>query len=335
MRNLWNKMEQPLEASVVIDADELEATMKRAKEQTAIIPPEEAPAKETSPNEFSWGNLTLESLSKPPTAQPTVTKAAPTPAPSTPVAKPQEPTAKTFDDSQTKSGFAMSPRFTATNFKIPKNLDAPDREITNVATVPGASLKSDMSFTSTKTIMPFPERTSQFTFTRTIYSSQVILEAEPKIQNNQDPQQALLSAFRILQDYYKKLMWVVRDQKGFAFPIACNSEWEFTEAAWNEPMNFKSPNPFRTAKFTQKPYHGPVYKNSATEKFFKMWNHGNTPDQFTIVPINMFGKVFGYLVGCEKGPHFHPVHSLEMMNVASKDLLDTFIKIHKQMNKAA
>lgn len=223
-------------------------------------------------------------------------------------------------------GVNMNPSFTESNYNIP--------EITNV--VRASKPKSnDTNFTSTKTIMPFPDRTTQFTFIRTVYSDQVIIEAKAKIQENTDPQDALISAFRILKDYYKKLMWVVRDQKGYAFPIACNAEWEFTEEAWNLSMDFKTPNPFRIAKLTQKPYHGAIVKNRASDQFFKQWGDGSYPDVMSIVPVKLDGKVFGYFVGCEKGPHFQNSQSIELMESVCNELIVAFIRIHRELAKAS
>jgi hypothetical protein len=345
MKNLWGKMEQPLEASVVIDSLEFsESTLLRNmrpershSEEPKLVA--ETPTEEPVPLEISFSNLKTErSASSNP--RPSPFKAPPPPPPtaekiSTGTPKAPAAPAEKFEDSFSRSDIAINPRFTATNYTLPKEFAKEiAKEVTNVAKIPGVAARKEATFTTTKTIMPFPERTSQFTFTRTIYSSQVILEAEAKIKDNNDPQKALLSAFKILQDYYKKMMWVVRDQKGYAYPIACNAEWDFTEEAWNEPMAFKHPNPFRIAKLTQKPYHGPVFASPATDKYFKLWNNGKRPDFFSVVPIMMYGKVFGYLVGCEKGPHFHKTHSLEMMEVVGKELLETFVNIHKTLSKA-
>lgn len=219
----------------------------------------------------------------------------------------------------------INPNFSQSNYNIP--------EITNVVRAQGKS--SDTNFTSTKTIMPFPDRTTQFTFIRTVYSDQVIIEAKAKIHENTDPQDALISAFRILKDYYKKLMWVVRDQKGSAYPIACNAEWEFTEEAWNLAMDFKTPNPFRIAKLTQKPFHGAISKNSASDAFFKQWGNGSYPDVISIVPVKLHGKVFGYFVGCDRGPHFNPDQSIELMESVCNELISAFVRIHKDLAKAS
>lgn len=220
----------------------------------------------------------------------------------------------------------INPNFSVTNYDVP--------EITNVVRAPN-SKGSDTNFTNTKTIMPFPERSTQFTFIRTVYSDQVIIDAKAKIQENTDPQDALISAFKILKDYYKKLMWVVRDHKGYAFPIACNTEWEFTEEAWNTPMDFKTANPFRIAKLTQKPYHGAIANNTASDHFFKQWANGTYPDVMSIVPVKINGKVFGYFIGCEKGSHFQDNHSLELIESVCTELVATFIRIHKELAKAS
>jgi hypothetical protein len=375
MQGLWKKLEQPLESTVIIDNLEFsEATLLST---TANAPSENSNKPETSKPKTKTTTVATSASVEPTPAAPslldlnfsnlitasepesTAPKTAPpmTPQPATPAAtaaspkpdaKPKvqpPPPHPNMDDSFSRSDINISPKFTSTNYTLPKEFTdelakeraktkAAVKEVTNVAHIPRAS-KNEATFTATKTIMPFPERTSQFTFTRTIYSNQVILEAEAKIENNQDPQHALLSAFKLLQDYYKKLMWVVRDQKGYAYPIACNAEWEFTEEAWNQPMAFKHVNPFRTAKLTQKPYHGPVYSSPATDKYFRLWNQGKKPDFFTVVPITMYGKVFGYLVGCDKGPHFDKINSLEVMEMAGKELLETFINIHKIQSKAA
>lgn len=223
-------------------------------------------------------------------------------------------------------GVNVNPNFKETNFNIP--------EITNVVRARPAAA-SDSTFTTTKTIMPFPDRTTQFTFIRTVYSEQIIIEAKGKINENVDPQDALISAFRILKDYYKKLMWVVRDQKGQAFPIACNAAWDFSEEAWNLPMDFKTPNPFRIAKATQKPFHGPITKNRASDQFFSQWGDGTYPNVLSIVPVKLHGKVFGYFVGCEKGPHFQQQQSIELMESVCKELIQAFIRIHNELAKSA
>ncbi len=202
-------------------------------------------------------------------------------------------------------------------------------EITNVFKM--TSTPREASFTTTKTIMPFPDSTKDFTFIRTVYSEQVIVEAHGKVHDNKDPQEALISAFKVLKDYYKKIMWVVRDQKGRAFPIACNDSWSFSDEAWNTPINFKDANPFRLAKFTQKPYHGPVYKSPVNDYYFQLWNGGKYPDVLTIIPVKMGGKVFGYFVGCEKGTHYHPQQTLEIMESVCKELVDTFVRIHREL----
>jgi hypothetical protein len=180
--------------------------------------------------------------------------------------------------------------------------------------------------------MPFPERSTHFSFLRTVFSEQVILEARGKIKENTDPHQALICAFHILKDYYKKLMWAVRDQKGAVYPIASNSMWDFSEEAWNTPIDFKSPNPFRIAKFTAKPYHGEVYPNPINERFFQLWNNGKYPSVLTVVPVKMQGKVFAYFVGCEPALHFHPQNSLDIMQATCDELIQTFITIHKELN---
>lgn len=229
--------------------------------------------------------------------------------------------------SATKSTPSKNPSG-ASGFDIP--------EITNVAMVNTQITKTfNKEFTGTKTISPFPEKSTQFTFIRTVYSQQVILDANSKIQENSNPQDALVSAFRILKDYYNKIMWVVRDQKGYAFPIACNATWDFTETAWNEPINFKTPNPFRIAKLTQKPFHGPVSPNPTSDAFFKNWCNSTYPDVLSIVPVKLHGKVFGYLVACEKADYFSKDQSLILMESVCNELVTTFMSIHKELNKAS
>ncbi len=215
----------------------------------------------------------------------------------------------------------------------PENFERP--EITNVVTI---GQKAEFTFTNTKTIMPFPERSTHFSFIRTVFSEQIILEARNKVKENTDPHQALISAFCVLKDYYKKLMWAVRDQKGNVYPIASNSAWDFSEEAWNTPIDFKTPNPFRIAKFTAKPYHGEVYPNPVNDHFFQQWNSGKYPNVLTIVPVKLQGKVFAYFVGCEPSIHFHPTNSLDVMQATCDELIQTFVTIHKELsanNKAA
>lgn len=202
-------------------------------------------------------------------------------------------------------------------------------ETTNVVPI---EKPREITFTNTKTIVPFPDRSTHFSFLRTVFSEQVILEARGKVKENSDPHQALICAFHILKDYYKKLMWAVRDQKGAVYPIASNSMWDFSEEAWNTPIDFKSPNPFRIAKFTAKPYHGEIYPNPINERFFKLWNNGKYPSVFTVVPVKMQGKVFAYFVGCEPALHYHPVNSLDIMQATCDELITTFITIHKELN---
>ncbi len=202
-------------------------------------------------------------------------------------------------------------------------------ETTNVVPI---EKPREITFTNTKTIVPFPDRSTHFSFLRTVFSEQVILEARGKVKENSDPHQALICAFHILKDYYKKLMWAVRDQKGAVYPIASNSMWDFSEEAWNTPIDFKSPNPFRIAKFTAKPYHGEIYPNPINERFFKLWNNGKYPSVFTVVPVKMQGKVFAYFVGCDPALHYHPVNSLDIMQATCDELITTFITIHKELN---
>jgi hypothetical protein len=219
----------------------------------------------------------------------------------------------------------MNPNATSDQFNNP--------EITNV--VPLGKTKPEITFTNTKTILPFPDRSTHFSFIRTVFSEQVILEARGKIKENTDPHQALICAFHILKDYYKKLMWAVRDQKGAVFPIASNTAWDFTEEAWNTPIDFKSPNPFRIAKFTAKPYHGEVYPNPINDHFFQLWNSGKYPPVMTIVPVRLQGKVFAYFVGCEPALHYHPTNSLDIMKSTCDELIQTFVTIHKELNPKA
>lgn len=279
----------------------------------------------------------------PPTKAPPTTRApvAPTPSPvhkaqpqtpvspvtkleSAPPITHQEPMVIATSHLKNKN-LNINPSFTASNYNIP--------EITNV--VRAGAKATDSEFTSTKTIMPFPDRSTEFTFIRTVYSEQIIIEAKAKINENTNPQDALISAFRILKDYYKKLMWVVRDQKGHAFPIACNAAWDFTEEAWNLPMDFKSPNPFRIAKLTQKPFHGPITKNKASDEFFKQWGDGTYPNMMSIVPVKLHGKVFGYFVGCEKNAHFQSQQSIELMESVCSELIQAFVRIHQELAKSA
>lgn len=219
----------------------------------------------------------------------------------------------------------MNPNASADNFNTP--------EITNVVNV--GKTKSEITFTNTKTILPFPDRSTHFSFIRTVFSEQVILEARGKVKDNTDPHQALICAFHILKDYYKKLMWAVRDQKGAVFPIASNTAWDFSEEAWNTPIDFKSPNPFRIAKFTAKPYHGEVYPNPINDHFFQLWNSGKYPPVMTIVPVRLQGKVFAYFIGCEPALHYHPTNSLDIMISTCDELIQTFVTIHKELNPKA
>lgn len=206
-------------------------------------------------------------------------------------------------------------------------------EITNV--VKTGQQQKEVTFTNTKTILPFPERSTHFSFIRTVFSDQVILEARSKIKDCTDPHHALISAFHILKDYYKKLMWAVRDQKGAVYPIASNTAWDFSEEAWNTPIDFKSPNPFRIAKFTAKPYHGEVYPNPINDRFFSLWNNGKYPNVFTIVPVRLQGKVFAYFIGCEPAMHYHPTNSLDIMQSSCNELIQTFVTLHKELNPKA
>jgi hypothetical protein len=222
------------------------------------------------------------------------------------------------------SAVNMNPNAKAENFDVP--------EITNVIKLGN---KPEMTFTNTKTIMPFPERSTHFSFVRTVFSEQIILEARGKVKENTDPHQALISAFHILKDYYKKLMWAVRDQKGGVYAIASNTAWDFSEEAWNTPIDFKSPNPFRVAKFTTKPYHGEVYPNAVNDRFFQLWNNGKYPSILTVVPVKLQGKVFAYFVGCEPAMHFHPTNSLDIMQATCDELIQTFVAIHKELSAKA
>lgn len=274
---------------------------------------------------------------------PTMAQTSQEPTLETPAANPKpEKTAEapapriTEEKTPTSSGVSINPNFNKENYDIP--------EITQVVNVPGketsakktASNESDHpSFTTTKTIMPFPDRTTQFTFMRTVYSQQLILEAPQQVKDSKDPHEALMSAFRVLKDYFNRLMWVVRDNKGRVYPIACDSNWEFTEEAWMTPLDFKTHNPFRLAKFTQQPFHGPVPKNPSSDAYFKLWYNDEYPDHMTVVPVKLHGKVFGYFIGCGKGQHFHPKHSLDIIQSVCNDLVNTFINMHKELDNAA
>lgn len=207
--------------------------------------------------------------------------------------------------------------------------------VTLVNTAGPSVTAHDISFTSTKTIMPFPDKTKDFTFVRTVFTEETVLGASTKISEAHDPQDALIGAFKIMRDYLKKLMWCVRDNQGSVFPISCNSAWDFNEAAWIQPIDFKTPNPFRIAKLTAQAYHGPVAQNSSSDHFFKMWNNGKYPDQLTIVPVVLDEKVFSYFVGCDKGTHFHSEQSLITMEKVCNDLLICFQRIHKEFKKTA
>ncbi|MBY0316505.1 MAG: hypothetical protein K2Q26_13360 [Bdellovibrionales bacterium] len=219
--------------------------------------------------------------------------------------------------------------------EVPAHL-ANNAPVTLVRTeVPSPVIANDVSFTSTKTIMPFPEKTQNFTFTRTVYTEQLILSAASKIEEASQPAEALLSAFKQLKDYYQKLMWCVRDNQGRVFPIACNNTWDFDETAWNYCFDFKTPNPFRIAKLTSKPFHGPISKNVPSDLFFKVWNNGKYPDHMTVYPVAIGGKNFGYLLGCDKGTHFQSEQTLEAMQNVCEALLSSFIKIHREIKDAA
>ena len=101
------------------------------------------------------------------------------------------------------------------NPKIIKDNKMDVREITQVLNLPNTNpgksqtpkakkaKEKELTFTTTKTIMPFPERTTQFTFMRTVYSQQLTLEAPNSIKDTKDPQEALMSSFRTLKDYFK------------------------------------------------------------------------------------------------------------------------------------
>lgn len=200
---------------------------------------------------------------------------------------------------------------------------------------PVAPKMDDISFTSTKTIMPFPEKTKNFTFVRTVYTEDLVLSASSKIEEAKEPHESLLSAFKVMRDYYQKIMWCVRDNEGSVYPIACDNHWDFSEAAWIQKLDFKTPNPFRIAKLTRKPFHGAVSKNSVSDLFFKLWNNGNYPDVFSVYPVVLGGKVFGYLIGCGKGPHFESQQSLETLEKVGHEILQSFLKIHKEFKSDA
>ncbi len=246
-----------------------------------------------------------------------------------------------YEDSKITSLFSHSentqisiPDFVIDELMKPEEAPAPNDDVDpeDTQVVQLGRTKPEITFTNTKTIMPFPERSTHFSFIRTVFSEQIILEARDKIKENTDPHQALISAFHILKDYYKKLMWAVRDQKGAVYAIASNTAWDFSEEAWNTPIDFKSPNPFRIAKFTAKPFHGEVYPNPINDQFFKLWNAGKYPPVMTIVPIRLQGKVFAYFVGCEPALHYHPINSLDIMQATCDELVQTFMNIHKELN---
>lgn len=239
--------------------------------------------------------------------------------------KPEPPKEPPPIENTAVTSIRMNPHASGDNFNTP--------EITNVVNL--GKTKPEITFTNTKTILPFPDRSTHFSFIRTVFSEQVILEARGKVKENTDPHQALICAFHILKDYYKKLMWAVRDQKGAVFPIASNTAWDFSEQAWNTPIDFKSPNPFRIAKFTAKPYHGEVYPNPINDHFFQLWNAGKYPPVMTIVPVRLQGKVFAYFIGCEPALHYHPINSLDIMQSTCEELIQTFVSIHKELNPKA
>lgn len=206
---------------------------------------------------------------------------------------------------------------------------------TSSAPEPQVQAEAAQTSTDTHTVVPFPDKTSEFTFVRTVYSDQVILDAPKRISECSDPNEALVSAFRHLHDYYNKLLWAVRDAKGRVYPIACDTHWVFNDESWNQPLNLKAPNPFRIAKLTKKPFHGPISKNASSDEFFQMWNENKYPDHMTIMPVQLKDKVFGYFVGCGRSAHYHDKYSLDAMTLISKELIEGFVKMHADLKKAS
>ncbi len=361
METLWNKMEKPApsgEISNDISGIEYESTIEL--KSTDIE--EKLTSADFSFNSFPSSEEPIAEIPTEQEPEPAVPSLDSAPAPATSMDTPSEaisfaevvpftsvkPAQKdnVYEDSKITSLFSHVDSSTqisipdfiideltrATPEQTPADIERTqffEKETTNVVPMEKGR---EITFTNTKTIMPFPERSTHFSFLRTVFSEQVILEARGKIKENSDPHQALICAFHILKDYYKKLMWAVRDQKGAVYPIASNSMWDFSEEAWNTPIDFKSPNPFRIAKFTAKPYHGEVYPNPINERFFQLWNNGKYPSVFTVVPVKMQGKVFAYFVGCEPALHFHPQNSLDIMQATCDELIQTFITIHKELN---
>lgn len=335
METAWNKMEKPAPSP------------EESFEPSMVIPSPETPVDEyrdtnshiqdvlTTPD-FSFENIAQsesESAVEEPVTPPTFK--APEVSPQ------QSASGNPYEDSKITSLFSHAentqisiPDFVIEELMKPEPVQEPSDDLgpEDTQIVQMGRTKPEITFTNTKTIMPFPERSTHFSFIRTVFSEQIILEARDKIKENTDPHQALISAFHILKDYYKKLMWAVRDQKGAVYAIASNTAWDFSEEAWNTPIDFKSPNPFRIAKFTAKPYHGQVYPNPINDQFFTLWNAGKYPNALTIVPIRLQGKVFAYFVGCEPALHYHPTNSLDIMQATCDELVQTFLNIHKELN---
>lgn len=347
METIWNKMEKTALPDESIDP-------------TLVIPnavPSQDEYRDTNSHiqdilttpDFSFNNiLGSENESPAPQAAPEPEDVPTPPAPqeipdSPPVVTYKSPSENIYEDSKITSLFTQTentqisiPDFIIDELMKPEPVQpkAPPQEYLgpeDTQVVQLGKTKPEITFTNTKTIMPFPERSTHFSFIRTVFSEQIILEARDKIKENTDPHQALISAFHIMKDYYKKLLWAVRDQKGAVYAIASNSAWDFSEEAWNTPLDFKSPNPFRIAKFTAKPFHGEVYPNPINDQFFKLWNNGKYPPVFTIVPIRLQGKVFAYFIGCEPALHYHPINSLDIMTATCDELVQTFLAIHKEL----
>ncbi|OQW51321.1 MAG: hypothetical protein A4S09_10330 [Proteobacteria bacterium SG_bin7] len=133
----------------------------------------------------------------------------------------------------------------------------------------------------------------------------------PSIEVAKNFEQVIAYVFKEISTVYDKCLFAAYD--GTKLVVAhWTSNCSPDASGANQPLVIDSPNIFKIAHDTKKPFHGPVSLNAINNAFFATWNNSQIPKATTVYPLVTGQTLLGHLIGISN-KDIDLTSSLEMM----------------------
>ncbi len=155
------------------------------------------------------------------------------------------------------------------------------------------------------------------------------LTGADKLENCKSLKEVMAHLFSHLTRYYKKLLYVGREDGKLFYPKFVYGPWKMTSMAWKMHINLSNPNIFRIAHKSGHPFHGKISDNPFNDKYFEWWSKGKKPDFATIYPVVVEEEIIGFITCFGKGPEFDELGSLKKIENLVSICRKSFVKSSK------